>query len=114
MKKVDYVIMAGLLVFCLSGCSSESKVYLPLPPPEVQVTIHEDTESVWAELSMSYHGEKYVKGEAIPETKWANIKLNSLKELQRYRKQAEFLLLRLTEIEEKMRAKQPKKKGEGQ
>lgn len=106
MKKIVF-----LMILCMSGCDPPERELPPLPPPEVQVTIHEDTETVWSEINVSYHGQS---GAAPfdPMTLWANIKLNNLEEVQNYRKQAEFLLLRLTEIEEKMQSKQPKE-GEG-
>lgn len=85
-----------LLVFCI-GCKPKPKPNLPPPPPKlplIQYELIENVDGVEFKITYFFH---YNNGE-----NWVNTKLMNLEDVARYKKQVEFLLVQLEEVEKKM------------
>jgi hypothetical protein len=104
---VGVVYVTGF-IWLTTGCSNKSAPQ-PIPPPTIRVTIHENIEAVWVEVSYSYHG---VDPASNKKLYWTTLNFNSLEELEAYEEQVKFLLLKLDEIQEKMLSKQATKEPE--
>lgn len=84
-----------LLIFCI-GCPKPAPKPTPPPPPAplIQCDLYENVDGIEIKVNYFYH---YNNNKA-----WVNVDLKNLEEVQKYKKQVEFLLTQLEDFEKRM------------